>query len=348
MEYTDLEDYRIVCVYQIQETIDYVKGGTLSCTVGDEDKILVDSKLFIKDIRRKTLWAFDTTGKYLFRISPQGRGPGEFVNLVDFTLNRERKELILYASLPGKFLIYDLKGNFKYEVAVSEYYREIAFHEGRLAAVTGLSNDVQSYLHLFCLADRQITDIQRVDLPHICKNSFYIKGAQLLLSGQLYFTRRNDPVIYRCTDGKAEAVFDIDFAKYNPPASLQQGLKISDQEYSRLLKEGYVTSIVNVKETPGSFFFTTFLSGMFVIRKDSSRIDFIPRLKDEKLGIFLYEMIPFEDPDNRYIAFSKTIANLKVEMTLPAKRPDGFKERVRKMKDDDNPVLILYPVKLPA
>lgn len=261
-----------------------------------------------------------------------------FENASAVTLNRERKELILYASLPGKFLIYDLKGNFKYEVAVSEYYREIAFHEGRLAAVTGLSNDVQSYLHLFCLADRQITDIQRVDLPHICKNSFYIKGAQLLLSGQLYFTRRNDPVIYRCTDGKAEAVFDIDFGKYNPPASLQQGLKISDQEYSRLLKEGYVTSIVNVKETPGSFFFTTFLSG----------IDFIPRLKDEKLGIFLYEMIPFEDPDNRYIAFSKTVANLKVEMTLPAKRPDGFKERVRKMKDDDNPVLILYPVKLPA
>lgn len=48
-EYTDIEDYRIVCVYQIQETIDCVKGGTLSCTVGDEDKILVDSWVEDKD-----------------------------------------------------------------------------------------------------------------------------------------------------------------------------------------------------------------------------------------------------------------------------------------------------------
>lgn len=49
MEYTDSGDYRIVCVYQIQETIDCVKGGTLSCTVGDEDKILVDSWVEDKD-----------------------------------------------------------------------------------------------------------------------------------------------------------------------------------------------------------------------------------------------------------------------------------------------------------
>lgn len=176
---------------------------------------------------------------------------------------------------------------------------------------------------------------------------FLETGEEFLLGSVDKIIREDSKLFIKDIRRKTLWAFDTT-GKYNPPASLQQGLKISDQEYSRLLKEGYVTSIVNVKETPGSFFFTTFLSGMFVIRKDSSRIDFIPRLKDEKLGIFLYEMIPFEDPDNRYIAFNKTVANLKGEMALPAHRPDGFEERVRKMKEDDNPVLILYPVKLPA
>lgn len=86
--------------------------------------IHVDSeKVFIRDVN--TIHVFDMEGHFLRNIGRKGRGRGEYLRLMDFDLNRPRKELTVYDQGAHKFLVYDYEGNFlrqfEYEYIVREF-----------------------------------------------------------------------------------------------------------------------------------------------------------------------------------------------------------------------------------
>lgn len=308
-----------------------------------EKMILNDSVIFMKDTQRQTIWAFDTLGRYMFNIAPQGRGPGEYVSLTDFTVNRQDKELIVYASTPGKLLFYDFSGKFKSEIPLTGYYDEITYYAGKLVCITARMTDYDHYIHTYRITDGQLTEESKTDLPYQCKNSFYAYGAQLQCSKHLHFTRRNDPTIYRYTPNGPQVLFRINFGKHSLPAQLSDK-EISDTEYSTLMRN-YITSIINLKEMSGKYFFTTNYPGIFLITEAPLQIKYIHHFKDKELGIFQNALIPLEETSNNRLAFQKKVSDLKVETSFPGKRPGWFTEKVNQMNEDDNPVLFFYRVK---
>jgi hypothetical protein len=86
--------------------------------------IHVDENLiFIQDLN--TIHVFDMEGRFVRNIGRKGRGPGEYIRLLSFDLNRPRKELTIYDQGTHRFLIYDYEGNFlrqfEYEYIVREF-----------------------------------------------------------------------------------------------------------------------------------------------------------------------------------------------------------------------------------
>ena len=57
------------------------------------------------------VYCFDLQGKFLFQVGSKGQGPGEYISLIDFVLDKENKCLWLGDSF-NKILKYDLDGNF--------------------------------------------------------------------------------------------------------------------------------------------------------------------------------------------------------------------------------------------
>jgi hypothetical protein len=95
-----------------------------------------DGKIFVLDVGiAKGIFVFDTDGKFIRKIGRIGQGPGEYVGLSDFTIDKINHEIYLMDGSENRILIYDIDTG-KYikrinlvEMKTSNY---IQFVNGRL------------------------------------------------------------------------------------------------------------------------------------------------------------------------------------------------------------------------
>lgn len=81
--------------------------------IGSINKLIVNKNLiFILDkSKAKKIFVFNKEGKFIRTIGKIGKGPHEYTNIEDFTINQETGNLAVLA-YPSKLLEYDQNGNF--------------------------------------------------------------------------------------------------------------------------------------------------------------------------------------------------------------------------------------------
>ncbi len=127
----DVEDTKPLILSEIACNISYIILETKpEATIGSVDKIIKYKDLyFIADMQKgATIYSFDSSGKYLFKIQNKGRGPGEYIGIDDFDINRDKELIIIYDRSGGGIFEYDLSGSFvkKYPVdLVFESFRHL-------------------------------------------------------------------------------------------------------------------------------------------------------------------------------------------------------------------------------
>ena len=77
------------------------------CLLSGISKIIAhDNKWFIMDSGfARMIYVFNKKGKYLYSIGNYGRGPGEFIRLADFTINKAEEKLLILDN--WKVITYD-------------------------------------------------------------------------------------------------------------------------------------------------------------------------------------------------------------------------------------------------
>lgn len=101
--------------YEFSDIIDIVEIIPLATSeeslIGDITKLKYhDDKIHILDIRQKSILTFDANGNFDNKIDRVGRGPGEYLDIVDFTINPYTNNLEL---IDGRVLrTYDECGEF--------------------------------------------------------------------------------------------------------------------------------------------------------------------------------------------------------------------------------------------
>jgi len=83
---------------------------TKESMIGEVNKLVVtDNRFYILDkILAKTLFVFDKTGSFIFKLKVTGKGPGEVLEIMDFCIYENQLLLLDYR----KVLFFDLDGNF--------------------------------------------------------------------------------------------------------------------------------------------------------------------------------------------------------------------------------------------
>jgi hypothetical protein len=71
---------------------------------------VTDSLLFVADHSQKSVFVYDLDGNPLYKIGCTGRGPGEYINIREVILDREKKELIICDVSSRKILHYAFSG----------------------------------------------------------------------------------------------------------------------------------------------------------------------------------------------------------------------------------------------
>jgi hypothetical protein len=107
--------------------------------IGGIDKISVynDDYYILDKWQTKTLWRVDRQGKLLNKIGRVGRGPGEFIEPTDFTVNSSG--IIVLDHYARRLLFYDFDGTFRKETPLQFIITAITSmkDEGLIFAITG-------------------------------------------------------------------------------------------------------------------------------------------------------------------------------------------------------------------
>jgi hypothetical protein len=67
--------------------------------------IFFDSKIFVHDELTNFIVAFSSTGEYLFHIDRKGKGPFEYLELTDFTIDQEKRNILIFDGKQHKVLV---------------------------------------------------------------------------------------------------------------------------------------------------------------------------------------------------------------------------------------------------
>lgn len=82
-------------------------------------------RFVVFDRQGQQVAVFDTTGNCIRQIKRLGKGPGEYIQLDDCTIDNANDELILYADMPGKLIWFDRDGNYLREERISDCFQEL-------------------------------------------------------------------------------------------------------------------------------------------------------------------------------------------------------------------------------
>ena len=319
-----------------------------SCMIGSISRIvLCDDRIYLLDTQTDAVWIYDMQGNHIGHIRAVGRAANEYINLMDFFVDRESKQIILYAD-PSKFLFYDYNLKPTRVMKAPALFYETVNSGEQIVCFNARTADPECCISVLAEKNGDPLKIKTsVPLAQQDYSDVFVSGRQLTKSKRINFSKRFDNSIYSVENGSVTLRYTIDFGKANLPDGLLQK-KLQLQEFiDKVASKGYIYSIVNLKENDSHIYFNTSSPGLYRLSKTAFTVQHIPEITDSESGIRHSMMIATEDKNNEWICFCKNMMELKNEVDLDKgqQKNNPFVQKVNSCNESDNPVLFFYHLK---
>ncbi|MDR0953904.1 MAG: 6-bladed beta-propeller [Rikenellaceae bacterium] len=337
---------------------------TQESLIGNVSHVEVDSGLyFISDQTQSKLLVFDSEGHFLNTIGRVGRGPGEYIYLYSYYLDRSRKEVGVLDNYERKTLIYNYEGKHLRDV---EYPEEIFFPRASFYSPDGVvlfhhpipdGRDLKSEYEDQLLRENDGKyDFVGNILKYRFKNppgyggisgldrSFSYSNERLLLTSHfsnMIYTIRGDTIV---------PVYQVDTPKKLAEASFFNANE--DKGYSELMMammrdQNPFSGITNIIETPQYLYLELeyMTTGLWDKRsKTGVRFGW---LYEEGIDAFI-SLTPLTSDGDRLIAFNQAFDFLNQREAIEQGENDRLKELLRGLTENSNPVISVYTLKTNA
>ena len=122
---TDRPQGELLCtnIDALFDSIEFVKLETYQeCLIGNIDKIeYYQNNFYILDKNiTRTLFCYSRQGSFNFKIHNEGKGPGEYISIVDFTIDHSNNKIQILDFTSQKILTFNLDGKFISEKKCNE------------------------------------------------------------------------------------------------------------------------------------------------------------------------------------------------------------------------------------
>lgn len=212
----DMDNIPTVAMDTIIKEVKFVPLETRpDCLIGSYDKVIVlqDTIYILDRTQQKAVFAFDTQGRFLYKISALGRGPGEYSRAYDFYVDTVSSHIGILDY--GKVQKYDFEGKHIGQVKLQGGgASNITYNEGKYngRSFDGWSKD-RSYV--FAQFDSLGNLVYR-DHPTSNELIEYGVGRKGYFASNgkgTYFNDFASDTIYRITDAYLEPAFVLDYGK---------------------------------------------------------------------------------------------------------------------------------------
>jgi hypothetical protein len=304
-----------------------------------------DDYIYVMDRFSTTIFVFSRNGEFLTKIGRQGRGPGEYGQILSFAVDRDNDELLIATDRPNRILYYSLSGKFSGETETNDLLFETTVDDNTIVCrILDENNDMAIYeMNGHDVASVKYPEIPEIEMDR--QNLISPLGRKLLRSkhGTL-FTRTFDNTIYKVEGDDLAPLMTLDFGKYWQ----QNANLLSPEEISLNSGENRGIYAITNARLMGSdkVIFNGYPNGVFVVDGDTAT--HYGEIKSElSLSPFgKTDMLPILGPETDYVAFQYRALEF---FHLSAKEDrSGYTEdmiRLANLKEDDNPVIFLYKLR---
>ena len=309
--------------------------------------IVTEKQIFIFDSQPKIV-CYNLEGKVEFKISNKGRGVGEFLKIVDFSLDNNSQTIKVYDSSLRKILYFDSKnGTFKYDRKISIAPHAIA-HFGNYDyyynpySFNYPNSEEYHYSLIKSKGEKEFVGKYFSHDPIISKYMFGNSGEFPFFYGnkELLFVKRFDKTIYSISDDGISSLFEI-----NLPNPVSESYMQNKPKPMALIESQFSSGLTDIYRTDNVLYFAFTNSGNFISTfYDLSRniviycgIRIWPKPSKE-LPVYYPIRGVFE---NKFFA----LINSSTIVELRKNNESVFPEGMLKVDEIDNPVIAFYSVK---
>jgi hypothetical protein len=329
-------------IISLEDIVDSVKYTPLEtsndCLIGEINKIIYnDNQYYILDrTKTKTLFCFDSQGRFIRKFGNPGQGPGEYVEPTDFMLTSSN--VIILDQFSHKLLCFNKDGKFSH--AISLKYK--------IHAITSLQNDS---LFLVQSGDNRNTDFRDYELLIMdTKGDVKLKGIHnpyqikyslsgynsKLMNGITIYSKAMSSCIYEITKTEMKERYYLNIIDRPLP-----------ENYEKLCDGNYENFVKNYK---GSY---NYFSGQFI---ETEKFLFFTLINTKNLPITVIcnkeskeiksGIIGIQGNSTKYDEIKYIIFSINNYLTVDKNNIIGyFDSHYIADKEDNNPILVSFKLK---
>lgn len=344
--------------------IKFVPLETSSKCLISEIRTIIENEeyIFVRDNKGKSILRYDKKGKYISKIGKIGKGPGEYLEIFDFSLIPKTQELLILDFNFNKLLRFNYEGEYISKIPMKNLpfgfvalsKEKIACYFGRMTSFNMHDDLNQLYYYDF---EGNMTS------SYFPLNSTYSLGmykqgfANPNPYGSNLFINSFDYNIYEIKDDFSPKVLvQLDFGKFNVDTSYY--LVDDSREYTKRFFES-TDKIKTLHQAVGN---KSHISVGVPMEKDRfvlviNRNNHQNKLlfRDSLRNCFDFNGLSIPEPtssyDNYFIAYYSSIDFMdkinkmtEKELAILRKNISGFEE-CEKLSENDNPILVYYTFK---
>lgn len=308
--------------------------------------IVTEQKIFIFDSEPKIV-CYNLKGKIDYIISDRGRGVGEFIKIIDFSVDEESNTLKIYDSSLRKILYYNLgSGKFKYDKNISVAPDAIAHFDNYDFCFNPFSFNYPNSkkYHYSLLKINSDNDIVEKYLPQdpLASDYMFSYGGEFPFfygSNELLFIERFDNTVYSIFSDRISPIFKIELPNAAPKSYIHTKPNPID-----LLESTYSSGISDVYRVKNILYFTFNNSGSFISTfYDLSKNKVVycgkniwPTPSNE---LPVYSPIRGVGDDNFF-----ALVDPSTIIELRKNNESVFPKELLEIEEQDNPVIVFYSV----
>lgn len=322
------------------------------CLIGNINNIKFDDEfVYIKDVIFKGIYVFDRKGKFVDKLYKEGQGPGEYLSIDDFTVDKEKNTIEVFDGHRKKLLIYGLPSfNYIGEIAVP---LSVAFRFEKKDGIyyfntNGLRNTVNeektnSEIIAFDPDTKKLIPLFDKVLPDEVNRSFSINGFSANKKGLLFFSKAWHDQFYIIDKMSATPILSIDAGMRGIPERIKNGTYEQQEKFmnSGTSKDQYLFFRLALYDDDK-------IIVLFTKGVNPYDLHCYIRLGGEE---YITNAIPIDFIDgkpNLVLANTFIIENTLVSVTIPSEEQSlemrNYMENLG-IQDEDNPILTLFNIK---
>jgi hypothetical protein len=334
-------------------TTDYFRSRKLvrlettneSLIAGINRLIVYENRYYIFDHQSKSVFIFNKSGKYISKINSIGKGPGEYIQVSDFTIDVKNQRIVLLCDIPSCLIYYDINGQFLDQEKLRDFPLFIASDQD----VLFFGNYSENYISIQNRG--KYSEFLKIE-DYLNDKLFYSPHPNIIRSNYTYFFTVYDNLVYMLTDDNVLPKYKMQFGNKAVDKSI-----IIENEVEEIMKicreEEKISRISDFRECNDYLTFRmSSYSRIAIYNKTEKICRLFSAFYDPETGLYLSNLIAHDGPGDEMIfeidpmSFITNVLHIKDANEMAQNETYiKYKEEAEKLNLADNPVLMVYSLK---